>query len=149
MHVPLTETYFFVTIRNMENTSILSHVSVGTNDYEKAKAFYSTLLGTVGCSVIEDLAEYKCISFGKKYPEFWVGQPMNNEPATPGNGVHVSFLVDSKELVNAFHAKALELGATDNGAPGPREHYGAGYYGAFVIDPDGNKIEAMHWTEGV
>ncbi len=131
----------------MENQSILSHVSVGTNDYEKAKAFYTALLGAVGFSVMEDLQEHKAICFGKKYPEFWVGQPVNQEPASAGNGVHISFLVDSNELVDTFHAKALALGATDSGAPGPREHYGKGYYGAFIIDSDGNKIEAMHWTE--
>lgn len=131
----------------MENPSILSHVSVGTNDFEKAKAFYTALLATVGFHIVEDLSEYKAVSFGKQYPEFWVGQPENGAPATPGNGVHISFMVDSNELVDVFHKKALKLGATDTGAPGPREHYGAGYYGAFVIDLDGNKIEAMHWTE--
>jgi catechol 2,3-dioxygenase-like lactoylglutathione lyase family enzyme len=133
----------------MENPSILSHVSVGTNDYERAKDFYNELLSSVGFKIIEDLAEYKWVSFGKQYPEFWVGEPMNGEPATPGNGVHVSFLVDTDELVDVFYQKALELGAEDNGAPGPREHYGKGYYGAFVIDSDGNKIEAMHWTENI
>jgi len=133
----------------MENTSILSHVSVGTNNFDAAKTFYTALLTSVGFNVIEDLSEHKAIAFGKQYPEFWVGQPLDGNVATPGNGVHVSFLVDSNELVDAFHKKALELGATDNGAPGPREHYGAGYYGAFVIDTDGNKIEAMHWTEKV
>ncbi len=131
----------------MENTSILSHVSVGTNNYEEAKSFYSTLLGAVGFKIIEDLVEYKCVSFGKKYPEFWVGQPMNDKEASPGNGAHVSFSVDSNELVDVFYNTALALGAMDNGTPGPRAHYGAGYYGAFVIDKDGNKIEAMHWTE--
>lgn len=130
----------------MENASILSHVSVGTNDYSSAKAFYTELLSTVGFNVIEDLENYRAVAFGKQFPEFWVGEPANGDPATPGNGVHVSFLVDSNELVDAFHQKALELGARDNGAPGPRAHYGTGYYGAFVIDRDGNKIEAMHWT---
>lgn len=131
----------------MENPSILSHVSVGTNNYDAAKRFYTELLSAIGFKVIEDLSAHNAISFGKQFPEFWVGQPHDGQPATPGNGVHVSFLVDSNELVDIFHKKALELGATDNGAPGPREHYGAGYYGAFVVDQDGNKIEAMHWTE--
>lgn len=130
----------------MQNPSILSHVSVGTNDYKKAKQFYTELLGSVGFKVVEDLEEYKAIGFGKQFPEFWVGEP-EKDAATPGNGVHVSFLVDGNEQVDVFYNKALELGATDNGAPGPRPHYGPGYYGAFVIDPDGNKIEAMHWTE--
>ena len=136
----------------MENPSIISHVSVGTNDYEKAKAFYTPLLETVGAKVLEDLPQFKWVSYGKKYTEFWVGEPMSDtgekgEPATVGNGVHISFMADSQEMVEAFHAKALELGATDEGAPGPREHYGTGYYGGFVRDLDGNKIEAMHWDE--
>ncbi len=128
----------------MENPSILSHVSVGINNYEEAKEFYTNVLGVAGFRIIEDLPEYKCVSFGKQFPEFWIGQPSNGEPATPGNGVHVSFLLDSNELVDAFYAKALELGAADNGAPGPREHYSKGYYAAFIIDQDGNRIEAMH-----
>ena len=132
----------------MENPSILSHVSVGTNDYNQAKIFYTDLLTSVGFKVTEDLPDHKAIAFGKQFPEFWVGQPHDEKEATPGNGVHVSFLVDSNDLVDVFHKKAIELGATDNGEPGPREHYGAGYYGAFIIDKDGNKIEAMCWTEG-
>ena len=131
----------------MENPSILSHVSIGTNDYPAAKAFYTDLLTSAGFKVMEDLEEHQAICFGKQFPEFWVGQPHNGEPATPGNGVHISFFVSSNELVDAFYHKAMELGATDNGAPGPREHYGQGYYGAFVTDADGNKIEAMYWTE--
>lgn len=131
----------------MENPSILSHVSVGTNNYEAAKEFYKTILEAVGFNIIEDMPEYKCFSFGKKYPEFWVGEPSNGEPATPGNGVHISFLLDSPALVDTFYANAMALGATDNGAPGPREHYSKGYYAAFIIDPDGNKIEAMHLAE--
>jgi len=131
----------------MENPSILSHVSVGTNDYAAAKYFYTELLTAVGFKVMEDLEAHQAICFGKQFPEFWVGTPADGEPATPGNGVHVSFFVASNELVDVFYTKALELGAIDNGAPGPREHYGQGYYGAFIIDLDGNKIEAMHWSE--
>lgn len=130
----------------MENPSILSHVSVGTNDYKKAKRFYTELLSSVGIRAIEDLEQFKVVGFGKQFPEFWIGEPEEGQ-ATPGNGVHVSFLVDSNEEVDVFYKKAIELGAKDNGAPGPRKHYGPGYYGAFMIDPDGNKIEAMHWTE--
>jgi catechol 2,3-dioxygenase-like lactoylglutathione lyase family enzyme len=131
----------------MENPSILSHVSVGTNNYEEAKAFYKAVLEAVGFRIVEDMPQYKCVSFGKKFPEFWVGQPANGEPATPGNGVHISFLLDSNASVDTFYAKAMELGATDNGAPGPREHYSKGYYAAFIIDKDGNKIEAMYLNE--
>jgi catechol 2,3-dioxygenase-like lactoylglutathione lyase family enzyme len=132
----------------MENPSIMSHVSVGTNNYEQAKTFYTELLvNTLGFKIIEDLVDFKATAFGKQFPEFWIGEPHDGQPATPGNGTHIAFMADSPELVDAFHKKALELGATDDGKPGPRKHYGAGYYGAFIVDADGNKIEAMHWSE--
>lgn len=130
----------------MENKSILSHVSIGTNDYEKAKEFYTELFSCAGIKVVEDLKQFKVVGFGKQFPEFWVGETEEG-PATPGNGVHVSFLVDNNEQVDTFYKKAIDLGAKDNGAPGPRPHYGPEYYGAFMIDPDGNKIEVMYWNE--
>lgn len=131
----------------MQNDSIISHVSLGTNDFKKAKTFYTELLLVIGAHLIDDIPEYEWVSFGKKYPEFWVGKPENGEVASVGNGIHVSFMVDTKEKVDAFYKKAVELGAVGEGEPGPREDYGAGYYGAFVRDLDGNKIEAMHWDE--
>ena len=71
--------------------------------------------------------------------------PVNGHPATIGNGIHISFLADSAAAVNAFHAAALEAGAANEGEPGRRPHYGPAYYGCFVRDPDGHKIEAMYW----
>lgn len=129
----------------MTNPSIISHVSVGTNDYKKAKEFYTEVLTAVGYRMVEDLEEYKAVGFGKEFPEFWVGEPEEGE-ATPGNGVHVSFIADSTELVDKFYEKAMELRAKDNGAPGLREAYGPGYYAAYIFDLDGNKIEMMNWN---
>ncbi len=131
----------------MEGPSIMSHVSVGTNNFEKAKVFYESLLTTIGARVTEDMSAYKWVSFGKEYTEFWVGEPADGKPATVGNGTHISFNAPKKEQVDAFHAKALGLGAKDCGAPGPRADYGAGYYGAFVTDLDGHKIEVCYWDE--
>jgi len=85
------------------------------------------------------LRSRKAAAFG---PEgrygFWVAQ---REPY--GTGTHVAFACDDRETVDAFHAAALAAGGTDNGAPGLREHYHPGYYGAFVLDPDGNNVEAV------
>lgn len=127
----------------MENPSILSHVSIGTNDYTKAIAFYDSILLPLG---INKIMEHEgATAYGKQFPEFWVQVPINGQPATVGNGTHLSFVLDSKEAVDVFYSTALFAGATDEGAAGPRTEYGAAYYGAFVRDLDGHKIEAMYW----
>lgn len=127
----------------MEAPSIISHLSLGTNDYERARDFYEQLLAVLGCHKM--LEHPGAAAFGKVYPEFWVQTPINGKPSNVGNGTHVSFLANSKEEVDAFYQKALELGAIDEGEPGPRPDYGAPYYGCFVRDLDGHKIEANFW----
>lgn len=87
------------------------------------------------------------VAFGKQYPEFWVQRPLDGGTASPGNGIHFGFVAASREQVQEFYRVALEEGGRDNGAPGPRPHYGEPYYGCFVLDPDGNKIEATYWAE--
>ena len=125
--------------------SIISHVSIGTNDFAPAKAFYEAVLGTLG---IRRVMEHPgAVAFGRAFPEFWVGVPHDGGRAQVGNGSHFGFLAVSKAQVDAFYAKALELGGQSDGAPGPRELYGPQYYGAFVRDLDGHKIEAMFWDE--
>ncbi len=123
--------------------SILSHVSIGTNDFDRAVAFYDLVMPTLGCRKIEDYPGAVC--YGKRFPEFWVQVPIDGELAAVGNGTHIGFIAASKEAVDAFHAAALAAGGTDDGAPGPRPDYGAAYYGGFVRDPDGHKIEATYW----
>ena len=93
-----------------------------------------------------DLPEHNATAFGKHYPEFWVQTPFDGQPAGVGNGTHFAFMAANNEAVHAFWDKALELGATPDGEPGPRPHYGEAYYGCFVRDPDGHKIEAMAWN---
>lgn len=122
-------------------SGVLSHVSLGTNDFARAKAFYDEVLAAL---------QIRCLmsfpggaGYGRNFPEFWIQQPHDRAPASVGNGVHVCFLANSVEEVKAFHAKALEQGGRDDGAPGIRPEYTAGYYAAFVRDLDGNKIEAM------
>lgn len=128
-----------------ENPSILSHVSLGTNQFEKAVAFYDQVLGALGIKRVLDLSEHRAIAYGRAYPEFWIQAPHDRQPAQAANGVHIAFLAASPKEVDAFHAAALAAGATDDGAPGPRPHYGEQYYGCFVRDLDGHKIEAMAW----
>lgn len=127
----------------MESSSIISHVSVGTNDYVQAITFYDTVLLPLG---IQKLMEDEgATAYGREFPEFWVQVPEDGQPASVGNGVHIGFMLQSREVVHEFYTLALEAGATDAGAPGPRAHYGAEYYGCFIRDLDGNKIEGMHW----
>lgn len=125
--------------------SVMSHVSLGTNDYPRAKAFYDQVLATLQIRCVMDFPG--AAGYGRKFPEFWIQLPHDRKPATVGNGVHISFLANSREEVDAFHAKALSLGATDDGAPGLRPEYDKAYYAAYVRDLDGHKIEAMLMLE--
>ena len=120
--------------------STLSHVSVGVTDIPRARRFYDAVLATLA---IRMMVEFEGAGYGREFPEFWIGHPHDGKPASPGNGMHICFNAESKEQVNAFHAKALELGGTDEGAAGLRPEYMPNYYAAFVRDPDGNKIEAV------
>jgi catechol 2,3-dioxygenase-like lactoylglutathione lyase family enzyme len=121
----------------------LSHVSLGTDDLARAAAFYDRVLGTLG---LRRMMEHEAgVAWGRAWPEFWIGRPLDGQPASPGNGTHVCFNAPSREAVHAFHAAALAAGAVDDGAPGPRPHYAPQYYAAFVLDPDGHKIEALFW----
>ena len=86
------------------NKSILSHVSIGTNDFDRAAAFYDKVMPALGCRRIEE--HPGAVAYGKEFPEFWVQVPVNGHPATIGNGIHISFLADSAAAVNAFHAAA-------------------------------------------
>lgn len=125
----------------MELPSIMSHVSIGVTDIDRAAAFYDAVLATVGATRQHEVPG-AAIAYGKMFPEFWVGLPLNGEPASAGNGNHFSFIAPTKEAVHAFYDAALAAGAVSDGEPGARPEYGPAYYGCFVIDHDGHKIEA-------
>lgn len=127
----------------MDGGSIMSHVSIGTNRMPEACAFYDRVLGTLGIERVLDFPE--AVAYGRAFPEFWVHPPHNGERATLGNGTHFAFMTTSPEQVDRFYQEALAAGATPDGAPGPRALYGDAYYGGFVRDLDGHKIEAMFW----
>ncbi|RZU01132.1 VOC family protein [Rivibacter subsaxonicus] len=129
------------------NPSALSHVSLGTNRYAEAVVFYDAVLATLGCTRLMEHEDACC--WGKAYPEFWVQRPIDGRPATVGNGSHVGFVAVDPAQVDAFWVAALAAGAQGEGAPGPRPHYGAPYYGCFVRDLDGHKIEAACWDESL
>jgi catechol 2,3-dioxygenase-like lactoylglutathione lyase family enzyme len=132
---------------NAESPSILSHISVGTNNFEHAVAFYDRVLPTLGCKRI--MEHPGAVAYGKIYPEFWVQIPHDDQTATVGNGTHVGFIAPTKASVHAFYDAALAAGAQPDGPPGPRPHYGEPYYGCFVRDLDGHKIEAAYWDENM
>lgn len=126
-----------------DNPSILSHVSVGTNHFDRARAFYDAVLPTLNIGVV--MEHPGAVAYGRQYPEFWVCTPHDGRPASVGNGFHLGFFAASREQVDAFHQAALRAGASCDGPPGPRPAYGEPYYGCFVRDPDGHKIEAAYW----
>lgn len=126
-----------------DNPSALSHVSLGSNKLDAALAFYDAVLSTLG---LQRLMEHPgAVAYGKLYPEFWVQTPIDGRPATVGNGSHVGFMAADRAQVDAFWQAALAAGAQGEGPPGPRPHYGEPYYGCFVRDLDGHKIEASCW----
>lgn len=122
-------------------STVLHHVSLGSNDMTKALAFYDATMATLGLKRVLDFSPH-AVAYGDDHPVFWVQQPHDRGTASVGNGMHIGFAAGSKDQVAAFHAAALAHGGRDDGAPGPRPDYGHSYYGAFVRDPDGNKIEA-------
>jgi len=119
---------------------MLGYVTLGTNDAEKACAFYDELLGSIGFARLFD--DGKLVIWGTSMEEAAVGitTPFDDSPATVGNGVMVAMQMKSTEQVDAFYAKALSLGATDEGAPGQRIE---GFYAGYVRDLDGNKLNAF------
>jgi len=136
-----------------DNPSIVSHVSLGTRDISKAVVFYDAVMATIGASRQEavNLPDHGlvAVAYGKQFPEFWIQIPGNEQPAHVGNGIHIGFIAADLDSVHAFYDAALANGGKDSGPPGPRPHYGEQYYGCFVRDPDGNKIEATFWDASV
>ncbi len=120
---------------------MIGNTMVGSNRLSDAKAFYDALLPVIGAQPMMDhYSGGRFYGAGLDKPMFAVVGPFNGEPAKPGNGTMVSFQAQSREQVDQFHAKALELGGTDEGAPGLRGPDPDGFYGAYVRDLDGNKL---------
>ena len=120
---------------------MLTHAMVGTNDLPKAKAFYDAALGALGSSCAK--ATDSRVLYAGEGPAFVVATPANGEPAQHANGGTIGFAARDKEAVDAWHAAGLAHGGTDEGAPGPRPNVPGNAYGAYLRDPDGNKICAF------
>ena len=120
---------------------MIDHVSVGVRDLERAARFYEVTLATLGLSRV--VSRPATVGFGKNYPEFWINFRDRMPPVAPESGVHICLRARSTTAVDAFHAAALGAGGVSDGAPGLRPHDRVRYYAAFIIDLDGNRIEAV------
>lgn len=123
---------------------MIDHVSIAVADLARAAGFYDAVLATLGLRRRKE--REGAIGYGPDAvapPVFWILERGGAGAATPGLGLHVSFRARNRDEVHAFHAAALAHGGRDAGAPGPRPAYTAGFYGAFALDLDGTKIEAV------
>jgi catechol 2,3-dioxygenase-like lactoylglutathione lyase family enzyme len=125
---------------------MIDHVSIAVRDLNACGRFYDAVLAAIGFSRL--VTRRGTIGFGKKYPEFWLNERRAMTPVDAESGTHICLRASSIEAVQAFHAAATAAGGVSDGAPGPRPDYAAGYYAAFVRDPEGNKIEAVTFTAG-
>jgi catechol 2,3-dioxygenase-like lactoylglutathione lyase family enzyme len=121
---------------------MIDHISIGASDLKKSRLFYDRVLEPLGYRRLFDDADMSS-GYGVETPEFWIDKPLNGNPASTGNGIHIAFLAPTRWAVDAFHAQAMLMGGQDQGMPGLRPEYGEHYYAAFVLDLDGHKIEAV------
>jgi predicted lactoylglutathione lyase len=122
---------------------MIGYVTLGTNDIDKAATFYDALLGELEAGRMMESETFIAWSAGQGSPAVSVIKPSNGKAATVGNGVMVALAVGSNEKVDEIYAKAMELGATDEGKPGER---GPGFYAGYFRDLDGNKLNAFHFS---
>ena len=127
---------------------MIGYVTLGTNDIAMARAYYDALLGSIGATRLmefgDEVGGFTLWSTGWGNPGVAVTQPYDKQPAVAGNGNMVALVMDSRDKVDAFYAKGLELGGTDEGPPGLRGEEGPqAFYGAYFRDPEGNKICAF------
>jgi catechol 2,3-dioxygenase-like lactoylglutathione lyase family enzyme len=119
---------------------MFDHVSIGVRDVSRAKRFYDAALAPLGYRCLQQDAG--SLGYGKDNVGLWIGAAERPVPADDGSNLHFCFAAPSRGSVDAFHAAALASGGQDNGGPGLRQAYGPGYYAAFVVDPDGYRLEA-------
>jgi catechol 2,3-dioxygenase-like lactoylglutathione lyase family enzyme len=120
---------------------MIDHVSVGVGDLQRAARFYELALAPLGLSRL--VTRPATIGFGKLYPEFWINFRADMAPAPCGRGVHICLRAKSTGEVDAFHAAALAAGGSSESPPSLRPHDRVRYYATFIVDPDGNRIEAV------
>ena len=120
---------------------MIGYVTLGTNDLKRAANFYDALLGEIGATRLMDMEAFIVWAVSPDKPALSITKPYDGNPATVGNGVMVALAVSSPDKVDALHKKAMELGAKDEGAPGPRGD--SGFYVGYFRDPDGNKLNVF------
>jgi catechol 2,3-dioxygenase-like lactoylglutathione lyase family enzyme len=119
---------------------MFDHVSIGVRDLVRSKRFYDAAFRPLGYVCLTESAD--ALGYGREKVAFWIGKA--EQPVRPdtGSGLHFCFGAPTREAIDAFHVAAVNTGGADNGAPGLRPDYGADYYAAFAVDPDGYRIEA-------
>lgn len=125
-------------------SAIFDHVSIGVRDIKRATAFYEPTLATLGLEIVMDKGFAVAFGNGSGRQWLWVSEPIDKgSDVVANNGAHFALIANSRSTVRAFYDAAMANGGRDDGAPGLRPEYIPTYYGAFVLDPDGNKIEAV------
>ena len=124
---------------------MIGYVTLGTNHFDEAAKFYDDLFALIGAGRIMESDRFIAWGTGMTSPAVSIAKPYDGKPATTGNGVMVALAMDSPQKVDAVHARALELGGTDEGAPGPRSDQ---FYAGYFRDLDGNKLNAFCMTRG-
>ncbi len=119
---------------------MFSHVTIGTNDLPKGCAFYDALLKPLGLARRLDVPNGAGYGASAGRLPIWIVRPVDRKPASAGNGITIGLDADTRAAVDAAYEAGMAAGGTDEGAPGLRAHYHPNYYGAYLRDPDGNKI---------
>lgn len=119
---------------------MIDHVSIGARNIARSRRFYDAALRPLGYTCLS--AGEDSLGYGASAAGLWISATAHPVPADKRSGLHFCFAAPNRAAVDAFHAAALDAGGSDNGVPGPRPDYGDTYYAAFVIDPDGYRIEA-------
>jgi catechol 2,3-dioxygenase-like lactoylglutathione lyase family enzyme len=125
---------------------MIDHVSIAVRDLRVSAAFYEAVLAPLELVKLVDRAP-ATMGFGRRYPEFWLNAREGLPPQPQTTGTHICLRATSEDSVRAFHAAALSHGGKSAGDPGPRQAAFTTYYGAFIFDPDGNKIEAVFFPK--
>ncbi|MCZ6523065.1 MAG: VOC family protein [Alphaproteobacteria bacterium] len=125
---------------------MIDHLSLGVGDLGASAAFYDAALAPLRFT--RQLEFEGAIGYGSERPVFWIGRAADDAPVAAPPGLHVAFVATERAAVEAFHAAATRTGGRDAGAPGLRPHYHENYYSAFVLDPDGYKVEAVCHDSG-
>jgi catechol 2,3-dioxygenase-like lactoylglutathione lyase family enzyme len=129
---------------------MLDHIGFVVSEFDRSKRFYTAALAPLSITLLLEVTPEQTGLIGSHAgfgaagkPFFWIGNQ-----GRPAQGLHVAFTASSRQLVDQFYHEALRIGGRDNGAPGLRPHYHENYYGAFILDPDGNNVEAVCHSPG-